>query len=191
MPLAISEVSICNAALVKLGQDLINSLTQDTKNARLCNNAYYRLRNKVFEDHPWRFATKTETLAVVDSSIFAPIMDWAYVYQIPTDFIRMVRGEDWKQEYEILDGYIHANEAPLKIKYVYENTNTQQYSYAFAECLSWRIAAEISYAVTQSNSVAQTMMAGYEMDLKAARYADSHKKSPQGPVVDSFIDVRF
>lgn len=190
MPLAISEVSICNAALVKLGQDLISSLTQDTKNARLCNNAYYRLRNKVLEDGKWKFATKTVELPSIDGDVFTPPLDWQYAFQLPVDFLKMVRGDDWKLEYEIVDGYLCANFDPVTIKYVWENTNTQQYSYAFAECLSWRIAAELAYACTNSTTVAETMMKGYDMDLKTARYNDAHKQSPQGPVVDSWIDVR-
>lgn len=187
MALTISEVSICNAALVKLGGELISSLSADTKTSRLCNNAYERLRNKVLEDHPWRFATKTAELA---SIVGTPRMDWTYQFQLPADFLRMQRAEDWKQEFEILDGYLHANEDPIIIKYTQECTNTGLFSYAFAECLSWRIAAELAYALTNSSTIAELMYKGYEMDLKSARYSDAHKMSPQGPVVDNWIDVR-
>jgi hypothetical protein len=102
----------------------------------------------------------------------------------------MIRGEDWKQDFETLDGYLHANDENIIIKYIYECTNTGLWSYSFAQCLSWRIAAELAYAITKSNTVAQSMMAGYSMDVKEARYNDAHKKSPEGPVVDSYIDVR-
>lgn len=188
MTLAISEVSVCSGALVKLGQEPITSLTQDTKNARLCNAVFAICRNEVLEGHPWYFATKTVEMASVVAT--DTMGEYTYLYQKPADLLKIVRGEDWKQEFEIRDAYIMANEEPLKIKYIFECTNTGLWSYAFAQCLSWRIAAEIAYAVTKSNTVAETMMKGYATFLKEARYNDAHKRSPEKPTIDSFIDVR-
>lgn len=185
--LAISPVLICNLALIKLGAEPISSITEDGKNASLCNAVFEILRNEVLEGHAWSFATKTVTLA---SIVGTPLMDWTYQFQLPSDFLKMVRAEDWKQEFDTLDGYLHSNDDPMIIKYVFECTNVGLWSYSFAQCLSWRIAAELSYAITKSNAVAQTMMAGYAMSLKEARYNDSHKKTPEGPIVDSYIDVR-
>lgn len=185
--LVITPVLICNMALVKLGADPISSLSQDTKNARLCNSVFEILRNKVLEDHTWSFATKTATLA---SIVGTPLMDWTYQFQLPSDLLKIIRPESWKQDFATLDGYLHANDDPIIIKYIYENTNSGTWSYSFATALSWRIAAEIAYNITKSNTVATTMMAGYDMDIKAARYNDAHNKSPEGPVTDSYIDVR-
>jgi hypothetical protein len=189
MALAISEVAVANLALIKLGQDPISSLTQDTTNARLVNAVFEFCRNETLESYPWSFATKTVEMASVDDEE-DNLGEWNYAYQLPADFISMIKGEDWKQDYEIRDGYLFSNDEPMYIEYIYENDNPQQWSYAYAMCLSWRIAAEVSYAITQSTTVAEAMMRGFEMSLKAARYANSRKKSPEGPVIDSFVDVR-
>jgi hypothetical protein len=189
MTLALSAVSISNMALVKLGQEPITSLSQDTKNARLCNAVFEVCRNEVLESHPWYFATKTVELASV-SGVEDTLNEWTYVYQLPADFLKLIRGEDWNTEFEIRDQYLLADDEPLLIKYIFENTNPGQWSYSFAQCLSWRVAAEISYAVTKSNTVAQTMMAGFEMSLKQARYNDAHKKSPENMVIDDFLSAR-
>ncbi len=183
----INEVSISNSALIKLGADPISSLTEDTKNARLCNLRFAYLRNKVLEDHPWGFATKTISLASVSGVTPA---DWQFAFQQPSDFLKMIRGADWDQRFDTIGGYLVADEDPFIIKYTWKNTNCGLYSYAFAECLSWRIAADLAYAITNSKEVAALMIQGYEMDLKAARYADSHKKSPEGPYADTWIDAR-
>lgn len=188
MTLTISELSVSNGALVKLGQEPISSLTQDTKNARLCNAVFSICRNEVLEGHPWSFATKTAELASV--VVEDTMSEYTYVYEKPADMLKMIRGEDWKQEFEIRDAYLMANDEPLYIKYLFECTNTGLWTYSFAQCLSWRIAAEIAYAVTKSNTVATTMMAGYAMSLKEARYNDAHKRSPEAAVIDSFVDVR-
>lgn len=188
MTLAISEVSVSNLALVKLGQETISSLSQDTKQARVVNAVFEMCRNEVLEAHDWYFARKTVELASIDEEDTLNI--WQYVYELPADWIKMIKGEDDKQEFEIRDGYLMADDEPLKIVYTFENTNPQQWSYSFAQCLSWRVAAETAYAFTQSNTVAETMMKGYLMSLQSARYNAAHNRTPVGPVIDSFLDVR-
>lgn len=186
---AITEVSICNSALIKLGTDVIGSLTEDTKAARLCNARLSFLRNKVLEDHNWGFATKFVELASVDPGS-TDLDGWAYAYQKPADFLRMQRGEDWDVEFDTVNEYLVADEEPFKIKYTAKITNTGKYTYSFAECLAWRLAAELAYALTNSKEVAALMMQGYDMDLKAARYNDAHKKSPEGPYANTWLDAR-
>jgi hypothetical protein len=188
MTLAISAISICNSGLIKLGQEPISSLAQDTKTARLCNAIFEVCRNEVLEAHPWCFATKTQELASVVAEDTLEI--WQYLYQLPADFLKPVLVDDEKQEYEIRDGYLMADNEPVVLKYIYENTNTGTWSYSFAQCLSWRIAAEIAYALTNSTTIAEAMFKGYDMSLRAARYNDSLKKAPHKVILDSFIDVR-
>ncbi len=184
----ISDVSICNSALVKLGADLISSLSDDTKNARLCNARFPHLRNMVLEVHPWAFATKTVELA----SLASPVTEseYGYAFQKPADCLKIIRGEDWDESFETVDGYLMGDNDPFILKYIWKNTNAGTYSYAMAECLSWRIAADLAYALTQSKEVAKLMMEGYEMDLKAARYHDAHKKTPEGLYANTWIDSR-
>ena len=42
-----STVDMCNSALNLLGASTISSLTEDTKNARLCNQRYEPIRDRV------------------------------------------------------------------------------------------------------------------------------------------------
>ena len=48
-----SVVDICNGALNQLGATTILSLTEDSKNARLCNARFSEVRDAVFRSHPW------------------------------------------------------------------------------------------------------------------------------------------
>jgi hypothetical protein len=189
MSLAISEVAVANLGLIKLGQEPITSLSQDNKTARIVNAIFGFCRNEVLEAYPWSFATKTVEMASV-SDFEDTMSEWSFAYIKPADFINIIKGEDWKQDYEIRDEYILANDEPFKMEYIFENTNPQQWSYSFSQCLSWRIAAECAYALTQSTTVAESMMRGYEMSLKSARYQNSKKRTPEGPIADAYIDVR-
>ena len=53
-----SVVDICNGALNQLGATTIVSLTEDSKNARLCNARFTQIRDSVFRSHPWNCLQK-------------------------------------------------------------------------------------------------------------------------------------
>jgi hypothetical protein len=58
-----STVDICNGALNQLGATTILSLTEDSKNARLCNSRFTQVRDAVFRSHPWNCLQKRVELA--------------------------------------------------------------------------------------------------------------------------------
>ena len=83
-----SVVDICNSALNLLGASTISSLTEDSKNARLCNQRYEPIRNRTFRSHAWNFATKRVQLAK-DST--APVVEFANQYTLPSDCLRVLK----------------------------------------------------------------------------------------------------
>ena len=58
-----SVVDICNGALNQLGASTILTLTEDSKNARLCNARYTQVRDSLFRSHLWNCLTKRVELA--------------------------------------------------------------------------------------------------------------------------------
>ena len=59
-----TEVDIVNAALIKLGERTIASLTDAVKPAQLANAVYADLRDALLREHPWNFAMVRVSLAV-------------------------------------------------------------------------------------------------------------------------------
>ena len=60
--MAITDVSICNMALISLGQSTITALSDENENARRCNAIYEQVRNDLMVKHPWNFCMKRATL---------------------------------------------------------------------------------------------------------------------------------
>ena len=58
-----SVIEICNSALLQLGAQAITSLTENSKNARLCNARFNTVRDSVFRSHPWNSLIKRQKLA--------------------------------------------------------------------------------------------------------------------------------
>ena len=46
-----SQLGICNRALIILGAETINSLSENTKNAKLCNEIFDDVRDELLDEH--------------------------------------------------------------------------------------------------------------------------------------------
>ena len=93
-----STVDICNGALNQLGATTILSLTEDSKNARLCNSRFKQVRDAVFRSHPWNCLQKRVEIAV-DTT--APAWGFSFAYTLPADCLRLLRILDYDSNYKV------------------------------------------------------------------------------------------
>ena len=77
-----SVVDICNEAMDLLGAATITSLTENSKEARLCNRRFETVRDHVLRAHPWNCAITRKELAK-DSD--APAFGFNHQFTLPTD----------------------------------------------------------------------------------------------------------
>ena len=87
MSLTTTETSICNSALIKIGADRINSMTETNRRAQLCNEQYSKVRDEVLRSHPWNFAI---TRAEFSQLTTTPSFGYNYEYSIPSDCLRIL-----------------------------------------------------------------------------------------------------
>jgi hypothetical protein len=187
--MAITEVSICNSALIKVGADRIDSLSDDNKRAILCNEQYTKVRDEVLQSHLWNFALARVELA---KDATAPAFEYANRYLLPSDVLRvfflypMENDIEWKRE----GNYILTDDDPLKIVYIRKEPDTSLFSPVFAECLAYRLAQELAYPLVQSTQLAQLMEQKYQDFLRKARSYDAQEGTPYMLTDDTFINVR-
>ena len=81
-----SVVSMCNSALNLLGASTISALTDDSKNARLCNQRYEPIRDRVFRGHAWNCLHKRIQLA---QNSTAPVVEYSNAYALPADCLKV------------------------------------------------------------------------------------------------------
>jgi len=82
-----SEVDICNLALGHIRAGTINSLDEQSVQARQCKTLYPLLRDQMLQDSPWQFAGSIKPLVLLVQDTF----NWAYTYQYPSDCLRVNR----------------------------------------------------------------------------------------------------
>lgn len=164
-----TPVSICSNALLKLGSRAISSFTDGTDMSTLCANIYPEARDSLLRTHVWNFSIKRVQLA---AEVTTPAWGYTYQHVIPGDFIRLIEVED-EYDYTLENGRILCDYTPLNIAYVYRNETTTEYDTLFVELLTQKMIAELAYAVTRSDSKAQTEMTKFAAMAKQTRNIDS------------------
>jgi hypothetical protein len=184
-----TAVSICSNALRKLGDDPITSLTDDTERARLCNAFYEPTRDAVLRSHPWNFAIERQELSKL---VAAPAFDYAYQYTLPTSpyCLRVLKMEYDEYIFKIEGRKLLSDEGTAKILYIAQVTDTAQFDPIFTEVLTARLAAELAYSITGSNSLSKQMWELFEIKISEARSIDGLEGFIDGLVSDTFTSFR-
>jgi hypothetical protein len=196
-----SVVDICNESLDLLGAATIIALTDNSKEARLCNRNFDLVRDAVLRAHPWNIAVTRKELAQ-DAS--APAFGFTYQYTLPTDpyCLRVLSFWDSNVDnelaaydsnvmYKIEGRKILSNEGTCNIIYIGRVTDTEQYDSLLSSTIAHRLAAKLAYNITGSGTIAQTMQALYEERLREAKSIDAMEGYPEQPLADTYTNIRF
>ena len=191
-----SIVDICNGALNQLGASTIITLTEDSKNARLCNARFTQVRDSVFRSHPWNCLQKRVELAADTDT---PAWGFTSQFTIPADCLRVLSILDFDSDHKIEGRKILTDNSSMKILYVSRVTDPNEYDELLRETLSAALADDIAYAVTSSNPTASNMYKLFQDKLKEARFVDSTEGQNMNPEkgmadvigADTFINSRF
>ena len=165
-----STVEICNGALNQLGATTILSLTEDSKNARLCNSRYTQVRDALFRTHPWNCLQKRIAIA---ADVATPAWGFSYQYTLPADCLRLLRILDYDSNYKVEGRKILSNASSMKILYVARITDPNEYDELLRETLSSSLAADMAFAITSNNNTTQNMYELFKEKLRDARFVDS------------------
>lgn len=177
-----SDVQIANRALSKLGDKTIVSLTEDSNSARAVNECYVIVRQNEIRRHPWHFAKKRALLA---ASATAPTFDFSYAYPLPADCLRVLMPHpesdsvqyDGKVDWKIEGRSILSDQAgPLKITYLADVTDPEQFDAAFVDTFAARLAAEVSMRLTGSAEKRKLALEEYRMSLLEARRVNAFEQ---------------
>jgi hypothetical protein len=183
---AISDTSICNSALAKLGADRIIDLNEDNKRARLCKEQYPKLRDDLLRSHPWNFAIARKELA--ESATYTPPYEFEHAFPLPSDCLRVLDndlnfpigvGENvWAVEVDHLTSQrmLVCNSSTVIIKYV-KSVSESFFSNDFAELLAMLLARDLCYALTQSSTLLSQLDESYKQKIREVRSFDAQEGS--------------
>jgi hypothetical protein len=189
--MALNSIELCSSALIKLGADGISSFEDGTAEARVAAPLYPIVRDALLSAHPWSFATKKAALA---SLATAPVSDFAYAHQLPSDFLKALSAGDEVRSsglvFQIVNRELHSNAETVVLNYIFQASEGDFPGY-FTPALVTRLAAEFCLPLTESAARADHLARLAEAELKLAKLVDSQQDSP--PRVEDFtlIEARL
>ncbi len=176
-----ADLDILNSALDKLGVERIQDITENTRQRVLLEGSYDRLRKARLRQHSWRFATKRVTSTENGNT---PDSEFTYEHDLETDYLRFLdvpSNYKCKEEfYQVENKVILTNLETFIYRYIYDVTDVDQMTEDFKELLAYDLAVEHCYALTQSNSVKNTLLMErkeYMIDTKNINAQESRSYS--------------
>lgn len=182
------DLDICNSALIKLGCDLITSLADNTKQARLCNHQYSRVRDAVLRSAPWNFAVTRVTLS---PTVVTLAFGDETVFTLPADCVKVWKTSDPQDRYRIEGRYLLSEDFDeAEIYYISNTVAPGNYDAAFQEAVACTLAADLCYPLVQSQGLAQGLLQQAEFYINQARSYSSQEGTPDDFTFDTFLDSR-
>lgn len=187
-----SEVDICNQALLLLGDTPISAFTDGNDRARIAGRLYGPTRDATLRAHPWNFAIYRAALA---RETVTPEFGWAYQYALPTDppALRVLGPEEIRPgsiPWAIERRKFVCDEESVKIKFIAQVTDPNQFDTLFIDALAARLAAKFALSLTRDKDLVKMALSLYESLLEEARTVNGQEGTRETIVSDDLITAR-
>ena len=190
-----SAVDIANSALNLLGASTISAFTDDSKNARLINQRYEPVRNRVFRSHAWNCLHKRVQLA---QNSTAPVVEYDHAYALPSDCLRVLKIHNGTTDsiataldYKLEGRNIVTDIDTVFLIYIALDTDPNNYDTYLRESISHQLSADLAYAITNNATLANQYMARADERLREARFIDATENSLGTIEANEFTDARL
>lgn len=188
-------------ALSYIGKGRINSLDDDSEEAKKCRVHYDHERRRALLLYPWGFAKRIEKLALLDRTV----PGWTYAYGYPTESIRVQyvfdeagarKKEEDRAEYEIVtlgqELRVIATDVALAYgEYIADVKDTSIFSETFIEALSHFLASAIAMGVTGSANIAAQQMQLAQGAIEQAKYHAAIERERTTKYPEKYQNARF
>ena len=172
-----TALDLCNQALALAGEEAILTLDEQTRNAALCRAHYGATLREVLRSSTWNSARARVTLSPLAES---PSFGWQYQYQLPADFIRVVRINDAQADavqgplYEIEGRKLLTNHSPLNLVYIRnpeiaDGTGVYELDPLLARAVVVLLASKLAWPLQSSRTLRESLLSEYDNILRQAR----------------------
>ena len=183
-----SRVQVCNMALGLIGAESVTSITAPTTEAeRKCALYLDQAIEETLRLYPWNCAVKRVSLAQLSET---PAWGYSYCYALPADYIRGLWSDYTDIDFKIAGGILHADESSFNLEYISRIGVNEMDPLCLSACIAL-LASYLAFAVTNSASMAEAMMARHERSLVKATIADAQEGTPEPVDVDGYLNARL
>lgn len=185
--MALSKTDILNKSLTLVGAAPVTSIDDSTNNARVLSRVYESALRSILGECKWNFATTRCTLSLLSSTAPWTDVSETYLYQRPTNVIRIWGASDkyatWREEGDI----IYSDTASLGLRYTFYQDDPSKYPSYFIDAFVDHLAADIAYAIVNSATLAEKYKTVYEsISLPKAMSANAQGGTQQTLMDDAW-----
>lgn len=184
-----SQTDICNLALLKLGEETIMDLNENSKSATVCRLFYADTRDSLLRSHPWNFAIKRVQLAKL---LTTPVYGYDSEFQLPSDCLRVMYTDLLAgNEFRIEGKKLLANTDSINIEYVSRVEDTTQFDALFVDALWTLLASRIAYNISDNNTLSQSLKEMSDASILQAKSINGQEGIPYPIQADEWLNVRI
>lgn len=174
-------LDIYNLALLRIKERPLISGDTTSRPAQACEFSYRIQRPALLRRHRWQFALRRVALTALAE---APAFGWQYQMALPADFNTLVSASPWYDSarhtltdephtYRIENTALLADNSPMYVLYVRDETNPARFDPLFVNTLTAYLASDLALALAADASLSDQMTKAGEAALLAARRANS------------------
>lgn len=181
-----------NAAATRTGNEPITELNDGTPVGNTAGANYDQIVKAALTVYPWRWATKTATLAAITGD---PDPPWTYAYQLPSDLLKLrsvaVNGQPFRYERQFNKLLCDiSTDSDIIIKYTW-SVPESDWPATFAEAIIQQIEALFLRAVGERYDEAEARAKEAKLTFSLARNEDSQGgQSTRNPVTSPTLAAR-
>jgi hypothetical protein len=194
--MTVSETSIANSALIKIGEAPIASLDDPSKAGRTCKRQYPLMRDQLLEDFNWKFAIARATLA---PDATAPEFGYLFKFLLPSDSLRFLGLYSESAQptsytgtripHQIEGRELLLNVDTAEIFYIKRETNPTLFSSSFVEVLALVLAIDICYAMTGGTAHEARLIKRFDAQVKRAHLTQAIQGQPEVIESSEWLDA--
>lgn len=178
---------IVNLALSYLGQYSIDTLSDDSVEARRASALYDTCRDTLLRDYPWKFAI-VEAALTEDTTLDLTEDRFGHAYKLPAKCLRILRinfgasgvyisaslvssEQPFEVRFETASGELrlYTDAETARIRYIYQVADAGLYDSTFVEALAWRLAGQLAPALTGKADLVPLLEAKFTDSLNQAK----------------------
>ena len=199
-----SQVFLCNLALANLAMPPISTINGAEPEAVACKLFYGHVLRVLIHSYPWRFAQKTQALALVANDRPGR---WGYAYARPTDCLKFHLVTDSAMAeyipntgdgaivqggfaYAVDGATIYCDVAEAYGVYTFDLTDPARFSPLFEEAFGWHLAVRLAMPLTRDPKIRAD---AYQLAMKTeamAAVADANETRHTSDTPSEVIEAR-
>ena len=192
----VSKKELFNAALSKVTRDMIDSVDEDSTEAKFCRELYPTALSDVLIEHSWTSQVKLVLLVKLE---LAPDHAYANRFQLPADFSRLIQAyydsskDSFDFEWEVRGKELWTNSAAVYIKYVAWPQSTEAMNGAIIMALTQRLAILLAFPLSADGDREDQLLKQYEtiylprskaIDSMESRYVEFEEE----PLIEAMMN---